>query len=173
MSAAPPSCLSYSGARCAYRACRVSPIGPVKDPEAHFWIVRSARQLTSINVLLRRGALTGARTCLYRGGISFTKGRWLLWGYGRPVLAQRALHLYIPGAKKPETSNQQEKVTGTPVLSSRLEPTTHAQEPALLPLSSYNAALCVELLRPSLPQAGQSIWPHQRHEERRQQKHPR
>ena len=109
--------------------------------------------------------------CLYQGWLSFTKGRWLLWGYGRPVLAQRVPYLYIPGAKKPETSNQQEKVTGAPVLSSWLEPTTHAQEPTLLPLSGYNTALCVKLLRPSLPRAGQSIWPHQRREERRQQKH--
>ena len=70
-------------------------------------------------------------------------------------------------SRSKETSNQQEKVTGAPVLSSWLEPTTHAQEPTLLPLSGYNTALYVELLRPSLPRAGQSIWPHQRREERK------
>jgi len=54
-----------------------------------------------------------------------------------------------------ETSNQQEILTGAPLLSSWLEPPTHAQESTLLPLSGYNAALWVELLKPSLPRAGE------------------
>ena len=84
------------------------------------------------------------------------------------VSSESTIFMY---SRSKETRNQQEKVTGAPVLSSWLEPPTHAQEPTLLPLSGYNAALCVKLLRPSLPRAGQSIWPHQRREERRQQKH--